>query len=567
MKTSSQDKIEAYRAKGWWDDRTLHALFDQVAAEVPSRLALVDASNRSDIAFGPPRRLDYASVDSEARRIAEALFVAGVKQGDCVLVQLPNIVELVLLYIAASRLGAIISPVPMQYGRHELAMIAGVVQPKAFVSLTQFKGDNVAAAHRPALAEEVVALAFGPDVTGDIRAIDTLASDGALAREAAAYIDGIRHSGNDILTVCWTSGTTGRPKGVPRSHNHWFNQSYSVEDAVKPQDGDVLLNPFPFVNMAAISGFLFVWLFARGTLVLHHPFDLALMLKQMVVENVTYTIAPPAVLNMLIGQKDLLAAHDLSKLRTICSGSAPLSPWMVKGFKDVLGVDIINTFGSNEGIALVSSGADVPDPEHRALYFPRFGVAGLTWSNRIAERTETKLVDPVTGEVVDAPGRPGELCIRGPNVFDGYLNSPEDNAAAFDHEGFFRTGDMLEIVDAGDPPRFYRFVGRCKDIINRGGMKISPEELDNILVSHPKIKEAATFSEPDKILGERVCLAAVAKPGQDLVLADITGLLKEKDVAIFKWPERLVLVESLPRNPLGKVVRGELKRLYAGSPS
>jgi acyl-CoA synthetase (AMP-forming)/AMP-acid ligase II len=567
MKTSSQDKIESYRARGWWDDSTLHGLFDRVARQTPTRTALIDAPNREEVAFGSPRRLDYATADDEIIRMSRALYAIGVRQGDPILVQLPNIVELVLLYIAASRLGAIISPVPMQYGRHELAMIAGVVRPKAFVSLSRFKGGDIAAAHRPALSADIAALVFGPGEKGGQGGIEGILSDAEMVREADAYLKGLRHSGDDILTVCWTSGTTGRPKGVPRSHNHWFNQSYSVEDAVHPRDGDVLLNPFPFVNMAAISGFLFVWLFARGSLVLHHPFDLQLMLKQLVDEKVTYTIAPPAVLNMLIGRKELLAAHDLSRLRTICSGSAPLSPWMVKGFKDTLGIDIINTFGSNEGIALVSSAKDVPDAEHRALFFPRFGVAGLRWSNRIAERTETKLVDLATGEVVRETGRPGELCIRGPNVFDGYLNSPEDNAAAFDAEGFFRTGDMLEIVGEGEPARFYRFVGRCKDIINRGGMKISPEELDNLLVSHPKIKEAAVFGEPDRILGERVCIAAASKPGQNLSLADVTELLKEKDVAIFKWPERLVLVDALPRNPLGKVLRGELKRLYAANPS
>ena len=567
MQTSDQAKIDDFTARGWWGDRTVTDAFAEAVGAVPSRTALIDAPNRAELAFGPPRRLTFAEAEADVARLARALFAAGVRRSDRVLVQLPNIGEIVLTYIAVARLGAIISPVPMQYGRHELAAIAASLEPTAIVSLTRFKGEDVAALHRTAFSRDATILSFGPAPDGDIRSLDVMMADNSCDDAYRRYIQDLKVSGNDIYTVCWTSGTTGRPKGVPRSYNHWFNQSFAMDDAVHLQDGDVLLNPFPFVNMAAISGFLFVWLFARGTLVLHHPFDLPLMLKQLQDERVVYTVVPPAALNMLLAKKELLAGFDLSRLRTICSGSAPLSPWMVKGFKDLLNIDVVNTFGSNEGIALISCGEDVPSPEQRALYFPRFGVPGIAWKNRIADRMQTRLVDPESGEVIAAPGRPGELCIKGPNVFDGYWRSPEDNALVFDRDGFFRTGDMLEIVGDTEPPRFYRFVGRCKDIINRGGMKISPEEIDTLLVSHPKIAECAVFGEPDAIMGERVSVAAVAKPGVDLTLEDIAAYLKDKDVAIFKCPERLVSVAMLPRNPLGKVVRAELRRVHGKAAS
>jgi acyl-CoA synthetase (AMP-forming)/AMP-acid ligase II len=554
VQTSSPDKIAAFAAKGWWTERTLTHVFDEAVAAAPDRPALADPPNRPDIAFGAPRRLTYAEAALEVERMAAALAHLGVKLGDRVLVQLPNIIEFVLLYLAIARVGAIISPAPMQYRRHELTHILGVLKPDLLISITRFKGEDISAQHHAAFPDLPIA-ALGPSTAGGVTSFEAVMT--AAARPAPKP----NLSGNDIFTICWTSGTTGRPKGVPRSYNHWFNQCVGMEDGVNLKPYDVLLNPFPFVNMAAISGFLFVWLYARGLLVMHHPFELPVMLKQLHDEKVAYTVVPPAVLNMLLQKKEMLGAYDISALHTICSGSAPLSPWMVKGYKDLLNIDVVNTFGSNEGVALITSGREVPDAEHRARYFPRFGVDGIAWSNRISERIQTKLVDPQTGELITEPGRPGEFLIRGPNVFDGYLDSPEDNAQVFDADGYFRSGDLLEIVGDETPPRFYRFVGRCKDIIIRGGMNISPEEVDTLLVTQPKIAEAAVFGIPDPILGERVCVAAVAKPGQELTLDDIKEHLSGLGVAIFKWPERLISIPALPRNALGKVVRGELKKL------
>lgn len=552
MQTTNPEIIAEYTAAGWFTDRTLTHIFDEAAADAPAMTALVDAPNRPEFAYGPPRRLTYAETAAEVKRMGGALQRLGIEQGDRVLVQLPNIVELLILYLALARIGAVISPVPMQYGRHELTHILGVLKPKLFITLTRFKGEDIAAKHRVAFPDLPMA-AFGPATDG----VKDVAAEMAAASDAPAA----KLSGNDIFTICWTSGTTGRPKGVPRSYNHWINQCAGMEDGVSLKRHDVLLNPFPFVNMAAISGFLFVWLYARGTLVLHHPFELPVMLKQLHEEKVAYTVVPPAALNMLLQKKEMLAAFDLSSLHTICSGGAPLSPWMVKGYKDLLNIDVVNTFGSNEGVALITSGREVPDPEHRALYFPRFGVPGVQWANRISARIRTKLVDPNTGKVATKAGEAGELLVKGPNVFDGYLDSPEDNAQVFDDEGYFRSGDLLEIAGEGEHPRFYRFIGRCKDIIIRGGMNISPEEIDALLMTHPKVAEAASFAMPDDVLGERVCVAAAAKPGQEITLDEIKAHLKAQDVAIFKWPERLITVQTLPRNALGKVLRAELKKL------
>jgi non-ribosomal peptide synthetase component E (peptide arylation enzyme) len=149
-------------------------------------------------------------------------------------------------------------------------------------------------------------------------------------------------------------------------------------------------------------------------------------------------------------------------------------------------------------------------------------------------------------------------------VFDGYLGAPDLNAAAFTVDGWFRTGDLFEIAEPGDP-RFYRFVGRLKQLIVRGGMKISPDELDAVLAEHPAIAEAAAVGVPDEVLGERICVVVVPRPGQSLALEDVQRHFEARGLARFKWPEGLRIVAQLPRNPVGKVIRSEVAQLGAAA--
>jgi acyl-CoA synthetase (AMP-forming)/AMP-acid ligase II len=466
-------------------------------------------------------------------------------------------VEFAILYLAAAGLGIIVSPVPVQYGLHELALINQALSPAAFISVSNFKGDNLVVTNGMAfpLARKLV---WG-QATG---AVDlSLPATPAERRAYAEYTAGLHVSANDIFTICWTSGTTGTPKGVPRSHNHWLAIALCASDVAEIEEGDVLLNPFPMVNMAALGGFLYNWLHCKGTLVSHHPLDLAVFLGQIPAEQVNYTIAPPAVLNMLLGNEALLERVDLSSIRAIGSGSAPLAPWMVAGFQK-RGIPILNNFGSNEGMCLASGPADVPDPEQRAQYFPRFGVPEFTWANRVAKTIRTKLVDPDTEEEIVSPGQTGELLFWGPTIFEGYWDAEDVNKDVFDPQGFFHTGDLFEIV--GDKGQFYRFVGRCKDIIVRGGVNISPDELDTLMAGHPKIAEAAVVGYPDSNLGERVGAVVVPTPGETVSLDEVIDYLKQQGVAVFKLPERIEYLDQLPRNALGKVLRRDLDGLFAG---
>jgi acyl-CoA synthetase (AMP-forming)/AMP-acid ligase II len=559
--------IEELRRRGLWGDAKITDLFFRNVARHPDWTALVDAPNRRSFTDGEPRRLTYRELALQTNLLSHELLSLGLEKDDILVVQLPNIAELVVTYLAAWQIGAIVSPVAIQFREHELGHIVKLLRPRAFVTCSNFKGADLArlaAACRGDLGYDI--LVWGDRVDGDHSSLDramqrTAAEDGAARAALEAHLQRAPVSADDAATICWTSGTEGVPKGVPRSHNHWIAIGHGTHDAIAVQPGEVLLNPFPMYNMASIGGLFLSWVQAAGRLVLHHPLDLEVFLGQIAEENVQHTVAPPALLNMILQDEKLRSAVSFESLRTISSGSAPLSPGMVRGFAREFGIDIVNIFGSNEGMALISGPGDVEDPELRASLFPRFGRPDFAWKNRVSAHIETQLRDLQTGEEILEPGRAGEMLIRGATVFSGYFGSDDLNEEAFTEDGFFRSGDLFEIAGPGDEIRFYKFVGRCKQLVIRGGMNISSEELDAVIGGHPKLAEAAVVGYPDETMGERVCAVVVPQLGQSVTLEEINHYLKEQGVAVYKFPERLRVVGSLPRNPMNKIERHELRKL------
>ncbi len=553
MRTSSAERIREMTDKGYWGTERLHDYLRHWADTTPDAMAVIDQVNKEELSGLPARRITFAELEQLSEQLAAELLAAGLNRGDRLMVQLPNISELVMCYHACSKLGVVISPLPVQYGKHELGELGAVLQAKAILTLAQFRDQALAAQAAEALPG-VKVLTLGVDVLNP----DSTAEPTALP---ADQVDA-----NDVLTICWTSGTTGTPKGVPRSHNMWFAICRNTMAAGSYVEGEILLAPFPLINMAGLSGFLIPAAVLGATLVLHHPMDVPLYLQQLQEEKINFTIAPPALLNKLAQQKAMWSQFDFSALRAVGSGSVPLSPAMIEVFEQDYGKQIINFYGSNEGIALFSTPESAPDAEYRAKMFPRLGIAGMPWSGYSQSSNITRVIDPESGEEITEANVPGELCIGGPAVFDGYLE--HDGEGLFTADGLFRTGDLVEIC--GEPPNYYRIVGRCKDIINRGGMKISPTELDTLLEGSPDLAEAAVCAYPDDMLGEKICACVVPAPDQPApTLAAICDWLQARGLAKFKLPERLLVLDALPRNPVGKVVRSELQALAtrAGEPS
>lgn len=532
MRTSSAGRIETLSANGLWGEQTLHGLLAMHAKARPDALAVKDQPDREALTGDASQSLTWSALETASDNIAAQLQQRGISQDDVLLVQLPNIVELLVVYYAASKLGAVVSPVPTAYGRHELQLLSDALQTKMLLTIAQVRGEPLAKNAARALPDGEVL------VLGEHLHLFPETPSGSYERAVG--------DANAILTICWTSGTTGTPKGVPRSHNMWLATGRCTAEAGGMLPDDVLLNPFPLVNMASIGGFVFPAAILGSGIVLHHPLDPPLFLQQMQNEKVTFTIAPPALLNQLAKTPAMWEQFDFSALRRIGSGSAPLAPWMIETFSRDYGKEVVNFYGSNEGISLFATPERAPEPEVRAAMFalPEEGAV-----------IETRVADVDTGEEIVEAGVSGELLIRGASVFDGYF--AHDNTEVFTPDGFFRTGDLVELC--GEGGNYYRIVGRCKDIINRGGMKISPQEIDIALEGHPDLVEAAVCAYADERLGEKICACVVPSPERveeaDFSLDSLQRYLTEKGFAKFKLPERVECFDSLPRNPLGKVQR------------
>mgnify|MGYP001179771693 FL=1 len=560
MILTNESRIKDFKNRGWWGEDTLYSLFEEALLQCENQEALIDPENRPIITGDSAKRLTFKEIDEIVERYASIFYEQGLRKDDIVIIQLPNVVELPIIYLALSKLGIICSPIPMQYGAFEITNIIFEISPRAFISLKTFNSSPHAEQFSSIFKNNELKFSMGE--VDDFINLDEheLLSDSVQKQKNHSLENPI--SADDIFTICWTSGTTGTPKGVPRSHNLWLPMAKAAAFVSDTKEGDTLLNPFPMINMASIGGFLFNWLLCKGKLVQHHPFDLNIFLTQVSNEKIKYTIAPPAIMNMLLNNPAILDQFDLSGLRSIGCGGAPLSGWMVESFQTQYNLTVQNIFGSNEGATLLSARNEIEDPHIRAKYFPRFGVDGFEWSNPVSKLVKTKLISLENNEEITEPGQPGELLISGATVFDGYWDSPEANSEVFDQEGFFRTGDLFEISPEDTQKKYYKFCGRCKDLIIRGGMNISPEELDNLLSSHPKMLEVAVTGYDDEILGEKVGVVAVIPEDETISLEEIIDFLKDKKIAKYKMPEDIRVIDILPKNPVGKVLRRELKDLF-----
>ena len=554
------DRVQEWVSKGAWTGDTVQQLFRDRVAEFGNEPAVVDAPNKRDFVDLDPLRATWAELATRVDRLAALLLREGIGEADVVAVQLPNTVELVCAYLAIWRVRAIISPLPVQFRRHELVELGNIGRIDAFLTADRI-GKHEAATDVVRMRNEIPSLRtvlyHGPsDVPG---AIGVSTADISLTAGDLEAVERYAQSHpvdpNDCITLCWTSGTESRPKGVPRAHYEWLAMSWDTVYSPHLTHGSRVLNPFPMVNMAGINGVLLPWLRVGSLIVQHQPFDLTVFLQQIRDERVTYTLAPPAVLALLLQREEILAGADISSLTHLGSGSVPLQEWMVRGWSEHHGLDIINYFGSNEGIALMTDVELMRDPAQRARFFPRYG-GGRAWTFPAAAHTTVKLVHPITGAEIEQPGVPGELYLRGPSLFAGYLDAAH-LPNPFDPDGFLRTGDIF-VID-GPNQEFLRYVDRAKDLIIRGGMNIAPAELETLIGSHPDVAEVAVVGFPDDVLGEKVCAVVVPRAGATVTLQSVKDHLLTQEIARYKLPERLEIRAALPRNPVGKVLKRHLR--------
>ena len=529
-----------YRAAGYWEGRPLGTFYDEVFASHGDRTAIVHGD----------QTVSYSQLKGRVDRLARHLLQLGVCPLDRFVMQLPNVPEFVYLYFALQRVGAI--PI-MALAPHrwtevsaftELAGARGYIVPSR---LGDFDFAELAGKLRLQYQGLDLVLSVGGAFPGAISVEDLLSCD---ASAPASALDELVVDPVEPCVFQLSGGTTGVPKLIPRTHNDYV---YNTKAAVAVNDirpDDCLLVTLPIghnfpLACPGISGF-----FIQGARVVllnsTRPDDILGLVES---ERVTHLELVPALL-IRCNNAASLSTRDLSSLRVINTGGQKLQPEVKRRAEKLIPTcRVQEVFGMAEGLLCFVRLDDPPEV--------RYETAGRP----VCPDDEMLLVDDEEQPVPD--GEIGELLVRGPYTLRGYYGVPEYNARTFTPDGFYRSGDLMRRHPSGN----YIVEGRKKDLINRGGEKISAEEVENLILSHAAVLNIACVPMPDPVLGERMCAFAILRPGCSLTLDELTGYLSGKGLARFKLPERLEVVEDFPLSKFGKVAKNVLTELAARSSS
>ena len=505
---------------------------DLLSSHLPRRA--VDASARTAVVQGSTR-LSYAELAERVDAGAAGLRDVGLRTGDVVCVMLPNWWESMVVMHAVLAVGAVVDPVVPIYRDRELGFILRQATPSVLVIPHRFRGFDYVE-----MAERLLAGLADPPIVVVVR------PDGPLPPEFVAWddLDEVPGPGSteqapaasDIALLLYTSGTTADPKGVLHSHRTLDYEVRSIAELLGLGPEDTVFMPSPVTH---ITGFLFGVLMPPmlgSTCVLLDVWDPVEGHRLVEDEQCRFTMAATPFLVGLLEQYEVHGTP--SALRAFTCGGADVPPTLVRRARARMGTRVVRIYGSSE--------------------FPTFSSGRLDDDDDAAAETDGAPIGPVELRLDHESNGAGELLVRGPELFCGYLD-PALNEAAFTADGYFRTGDLVAL----SPDGHLTVRGRIKDIVVRGGEKISAVEIENLLYAHPAVAEVAVVGMADPVLGERVCAFVVPTPGERPSLGDLVSFLTEQRVARQKLPERVVLVDSLPKTASGKVQKFQLRAAVA----
>jgi acyl-CoA synthetase len=505
-----------YRAAGWWSDSTLSDAVRRNAEHSPDRCAYAD---------DPGTALAWREFDDSADALAEQLAGVGVERGDRVAVWHGDSAGIHVLFVAIERGGAIVVGIGARAGTREVAAILHSAQPKLLIS-DQHRSD---AATRVAAEFPVPSLVLTHDA--DFPRLNIDAKPGAVRVESQLGPD-------DIFLINSTSGTTGLPKCVVHTENRWhyFHQKAVANGQLRPDDIFLPVIPTPF-------GFG-LWtshttpIFLGATAVILRRFTAQATCEAIARHKITVLCCVSTQLTMLMADR-ACRDHDLSSLRVVFTGGEALPYRPAAEFEELTGAKILQFYGSNETGLL--SGTTVDDPLERRL---RTG-------GRIVPEMSVRLFDG--DQDVTATGR-GQPACRGPATSLGYLGGT-DHDQLFTRDGWMRMGDICEI----DAEGYLTVTGRTSDFILRGGKNISAAQVEDAAMMHPAIAIAAAVAMPDPVFGEKVCLYVELTGSRTIDLPELVEYLLAQGVSKELLPERLIVVDELPRSSGAKIAKGRLR--------
>ena len=528
--TFNEQRRAAYRQQGLWGDASLADYWQQTARAMPDKIAVVDNHGAS---------YTYSALDHAASCLANWMLAKGIESGDRIAFQLPGWCEFTVIYLACLKIGAVSVPLLPSWREAELVWVLNKCQAKMFFAPTLFKQTRPVDLILPLQnqlpqLQQIVGVDKLAPATSSLSLSQIIADNTPLTTAITVH-------GDELAAVLFTSGTEGLPKGVMLTHNNILASERAYCARLNLTWQDVFMMPAP---LGHATGFLHgvtapFLIGARSVLLDIFTPDACLALLEQ--QRCTCMLgATPFVYDLLNVLEKQPA--DLSALRFFLCGGTTI-PKKVARECQQRGIKLLSVYGSTESSP--HAVVNLNDPLPRFMHTDGYAAAGV----------EIKVVDDARKTL--PPGCEGEEASRGPNVFMGYFDEPELTARALDEEGWYYSGDLCRMDEAG----YIKITGRKKDIIVRGGENISSREVEDILLQHPKIHDACVVAMSDERLGERSCAYVVLKaPHHSLSLEEVVAFFSRKRVAKYKYPEHIVVIEKLPRTVSGKIQKFLLRK-------
>ena len=525
-----------YRAKGYWEDRSLAATFADIFARYSDRVAVIDRGEQ----------ITYRALDQRATRLALNLLDEGLRPLDRIVMQLPNVVEFVYLYFALQKIGCIpIMALPTHRFREmsQFVELSGAVACATPDKAKDFDYRELIRRIRVVSKTLRLGIISGQAPEGFLSLTELVERPNKRLPEE---LKKIAIDPEDPALFQLSGGTTGIPKLIPRTHNDYVYNSKMAASVTGVGPDKILLDILPLAhNLPLACPGLQGFLLHGGKVVLANTTRGENIFPLIERHGVTHIHVVPALLIRWLNDP-LIKKFDLSSLQIIQSGGQRLQPEVRRRTKELIpSVTVQENFGMAEGMLMF---VRLDDPDE---------VRMETVGRPISPDDEVRLVDDDDNEV--AAGEVGEFLARGPYTLRGYYGVPEYNARAFTSDGFYRSGDLMRRHPSGN----YLVEGRKKDLINRGGEKISAEEIENLILMHPAVQNVACVPMPDPILGERMCACVIPRRGAALTLGELVAFLNRQEIAKHKLPERLEIMDDFPLSPLGKVSKTNLTEKIA----
>jgi non-ribosomal peptide synthetase component E (peptide arylation enzyme) len=534
-----EDDAEDYLRRRWWSGLAFGDLLDRAADIHPNKEAFVDRWNR----------LTYAQARDQADRLAIGLMDLGIKPLDRVMIQLPNWTEFVIVYFACQKIGAITVMLIDRYRQHEVQRLAEISEAVAWVVPPQYGKtdflpvvDDVRAAC-PAI-RNVITVRGEVDRPGFV-SMERLIAENERTPENLARLAERAPDARQVAHMGPTGGTTGEPKLVPRTHNSVGCNVEYCSKAWEQHCEDVNLVVGSIAHDLSFGKGFMGSVLTMGKLFMLDSTDAQTICEVIERERITSVIWVPTLAQRLLQYEDL-DKYDLSSLKKMHSAGGAAFPELVREVFGRLDMRFHNGYGATEGMTCITTAED--DIETICGTVGRPTCPGDVY----------KVVD-LDGTTLP-PNTQGELLLKGPSVFAGYYKNPEENAKIFDGDGFFKTGDLAVIDEAG----YIRLTGRVKEMINRGGESISATVIESLINKHPDVAIVAVVPMPDPLMGERICAYIQPVAGCTLTFEAVITFLRGEKASVQQLPERIEFVEAMPYTAAQKLNKTALKEDIAG---